>query len=115
MSREEAEQWLKSFPFDCFLVRESENRVGQFSLSLSHRGTVKHFRIDRKRGSGRYELYGAQWSFPSVLDMVEYYMQHCVTTEGELLSTPCPAEVRWNMQEHTCTVLVLYMSLSSNI
>lgn len=94
ISRDVAEKTLKAVSFNCFLVRASENRIGEFALSLKTHGTVKHFRINTKRSGGkRFELYGAARSFPSLSDLVEYYQQHCITAEGELLTTPCPTEV----------------------
>ena len=98
VSRDLAERCLKEVSFDCFLVRESEKRVGEYSLSLKHKGIVKHFRIDVKRGSRiRYELFGSQKSFPTLPDLIEYYSHHCITTVGETLTAPCPSEV------HVCT------------
>ena len=102
VSRDLAERCLKEVSFDCFLVRESEKRVGEYSLSLKHKGIVKHFRIDVKRGSRlRYELFGAQKSFPSLPDLVDYYSCHCITTAGETLTAPCPSEVcKTNCADH---------------
>ena len=51
---------------------------------------MRHFRVERKEGSGRFEVYGAKWSFPSLAALVDYYGQHCVTAEGEVLRAPCP-------------------------
>lgn len=94
VSRDLAECCLKEVSFDCFLVRESEKRVGEYSLSLKHKGTVKHFRIDVKRGSRiRYELFGAQRSFPTLSDLIDFYSRHCITNVGEVLTAPCPSEV----------------------
>ena len=95
ISRDGAERCLKDVSFDCFLVRESEKRPGEYSLSLKHKTVVKHFRVDVKRGSTiRYELFGAQKSFPSLSDLIDYYTRHCITTAGETLTAPCPSEVR---------------------
>ena len=95
VSRDLAERCLKVVSFDCFLVRESEKRVGEYSLSLKHKGIVKHFRIDVKRGSRiRYELFGAQRSFPTLSDLIDFYSHHCITNVGEVLTAPCPSEVR---------------------
>ena len=86
--------------FDCFLIRESQNRRGDFSLSLKHKGRVKHYRIDTKQGTRkRFELFGAKRSFLQLVDLVEYYTQHCISAEGELLTAPCPVEVT-NMHCH---------------
>lgn len=90
ISRELAELQLKTASCDSFLLRESENRAGGFSLSLSHAGAVRHFRVERKNSSRRFEVLGAKWSFPSLASLVDYYSQHCVTAEGEVLRTPCP-------------------------
>lgn len=95
VSRSAAETRLKSVAVDCFLIRESENRVGEFALSVKHQGAVKHFRIDTKRGSGRrrFELFGAQHSFPSLTCLVGYYQEHSISSAGEVLQMPCPLEV----------------------
>lgn len=85
---------LKAVSTDCYLVRESEKRVGEYSLTVKHNDIIKHFRIDTKRASHiRYELFGAQRSFPSLSDLVDYYSQHCITKDGELLTVPCIPEV----------------------
>ena len=95
LSRGVAETRLKNVTVDCFLIRESENRVGEFALSVKYQGAVKHFRIDTKRGSGRrrFELFGAQHSFPSLTSLVDYYHEHSISSAGELLMIPCPVEV----------------------
>lgn len=96
LSREKAEEKLKLVQFDCFLIRESESRVGEFALSLRHSGIIKHFRVDTKHGpSVRYELYGAKRSFPSVEELVDYYSHHCISSGGELLTVPYSTEVRF--------------------
>lgn len=94
LSRDKAEDLLQEVQFDCFLVRESENRVGEYALSLRHGGIIKHFRIDTKRGqNSRYELYGAKRSFLSLEILVDYYSHHCISSGGELLSVPYSTEV----------------------
>lgn len=91
VSRDGAEVLLLEVRADCFLVRESEKRSGQFSLSVSHRGCVKHFRIDTKSGpTVRFGLYGAVRGFPSVQELVGYYTEHNISSDGEILTTPCP-------------------------
>ncbi len=94
ISRSNAEKALRSVKCDCFLIRESQNREGEQSLSLTHKGKTKHFRIDRKEGNMiRYELFGAKRSFLRLSELVEYYSQHCLSADGELLTVPCPKEV----------------------
>ena len=94
ISRPAAEKALGSVKSDCFLVRESQNREGEHSLSLTHSGKVKHFRIDKKQGAKtRYELFGAKRSFLRLSELIDYYSQHCLSADGELLTTPCPNKV----------------------
>ena len=94
LSREKAEGRLQEVQFDCFLVRESESRVGEYALSLRHDNIIKHFRIDTKKDlNSRYELYGAKRSFPSLEVLVDYYSHHCISSGGELLKTPYSTEV----------------------
>ena len=94
LSREKAENLLQEVQFDCFLVRESENRIGEYALSLRHSGIIKHFRIDSKHGlNQRYELYGAKRSFASLEILVDYYSHHCISSGGELLAVPYSTEV----------------------
>lgn len=94
LSRERAEERLQEVQFDCFLIRESESRVGEYALSLRHNSSIKHFRIDTKLGlTPRYEVYGAKRSFPSLDVLVDYYSDHCISSGGELLKTPYSTEV----------------------
>ncbi|XP_064396832.1 uncharacterized protein LOC135343755 isoform X2 [Halichondria panicea] len=91
ISRPAAEKALGSVKSDCFLVRESQNREGEHSLSLTHNGKVKHYRIDTKQGvKTRYELFGAKRSFLRLSELIDYYSEHCLSADGELLTTPCP-------------------------
>lgn len=93
LSREKAENLLQEVQFDCFLVRESENRIGEYALSIRHSGIIKHFRIDSKHGlNQRYELYGAKRSFASLEILVDYYSHHCISSGGELLAVPYSTE-----------------------
>ena len=109
ISRVMADKRLRIFPSDCFLIRESENRIGSFSLSLKFAGIIKHFRIDRQQTSGRYCLYGAQRSFTSLTTLVDHHTQYCVSSSGgELLRTPCPSEVCTCMLESMLLALVQY-------
>ena len=105
ISRSDAERALRSVNCDCFLIRESQNRGGEHSLTLTHKGKVKHFRIDTKPGSKiRYELYGAKRSFLRLSELVEYYSQYCLSADGELLVTPYPKDVStWAPCTHTHT------------
>lgn len=60
-----------------FLVRESENFVGDYTLSFWRVGEVKHCRIHR-RNSNYYLVDTAL--FESLLSLVAYYRQHPIKT-----------------------------------
>ena len=115
ISRSDAERALRSVNCDCFLIRESQNRGGEHSLTLTHKGKVKHFRIDTKPGSKiRYELYGAKRSFLRLSELVEYYSQYCLSADGELLVTPYPKDVStWAPHTHPHTHTLLHMQISN--
>lgn len=94
ITREEAEECLKTMPEGCFMIRESQKRAGQYSLSISHSGSAKHFRVDIKlRSQPRYQLYGVERSFATLEALVEHYSHHCISSRGEVLTVPYSPEV----------------------
>ena len=104
ISREKADECLKSQRSGTFMVRQSQKRVGEYSLSVSHDGTVKHFRVDSRRESRqRYQLYGARRSFSSLVALVDYYSQMSISVRGEVLSHPY------------CMVGIFYFLLSQSV
>ena len=89
ITRETAEERLEHTSSGCFLVRESETKVGCFSLSLKHLEGIAHFPIDRK-DSGLYELTGTHKGFTTLPDLIDHFKHHPIS-EGphRQLSYPC--------------------------
>ncbi|KAF7207375.1 tyrosine-protein kinase FRK [Nothobranchius furzeri] len=69
-----------------FLIRNSEGRKGELSLSVLDQGTVKHYKIP-KLDNGHYYISKLK-SFPTLKELVEYYSRQaeglCVR-----LTEPC--------------------------
>ena len=89
ISRETAETRLKSVPYHCFLIRETDRRGHTLSLSVKHQGGISHFKIERYHNE--YEIPGTHKRFMTLLQLVDFYMTNSVS--GGLhhrLSSPCP-------------------------
>ena len=89
ISQETAEQRLKRAPYHCFLIRESDTTGSRLSLSMKHQGDISHFLIEKN--ASRYEIIGTHRKFPTLLQLVDFYMTNSVT--GDLchkLRSPCP-------------------------
>lgn len=71
-----------------FLVREKGN--GSFALSISYRGTTKHYRIDRRKATSTGERLAIEDGpqFENLMDMIAHYHNK---TDGLLckLTVPC--------------------------
>eukprot|EP00116_Pleurobrachia_bachei_P019117 sb/3479379/ len=69
-----------------FLIRESESKPGDYSLSIRDEDTVKHYRIKRW-DDGRFFIAKRQ-TFPTLKALVEHYKEH---QDGLVrkLSMPC--------------------------
>ncbi|CAF3462927.1 unnamed protein product [Rotaria socialis] len=79
LSREEAEKYLKFYGNEKgdYLIRDSERRIGNYSLSIRDDiNTVRHFRIELSEDGTRY-LIGKR-SFKSLNDLIEHYKTHPV-------------------------------------
>ncbi|GCB60385.1 hypothetical protein scyTo_0012731 [Scyliorhinus torazame] len=57
-----------------FIIRESESKMGDFSLSVRVEGTVKHYKIRRLDGGGFFITKRA--TFQTLAELVSHYMQH---------------------------------------
>ena len=88
ISHKEAETRLKAESSDCFLLRSIERGAANFSLAVKYRGAIKHYLIERSV-IDEYEIKGTEKSFPSILKLIYYYMEHPISADGELLWTPC--------------------------
>ena len=70
-----------------FLIRESESKPGDFSLSLRDGEIVKHYRIRSMDSGGYYIAHRAK--FPTLSELVEHYQEN---SDGLVikLDKPCP-------------------------
>jgi hypothetical protein len=66
-------QLLHGLPLGTFLVRESESRQGEYSLSVSF-GNVKHIKIIYHER--QYRMAPDAPAFDSIQDLVEYYQRN---------------------------------------
>jgi hypothetical protein len=90
LTREEAEQALKASGCDCFLIRQSR---GVLVMSLIHGEEIHHITIIY--GPGRYELETgtAQYSFPELEELVDYYCSYPITLGSDMkLGKTCGKE-----------------------
>ena len=89
ISRETAKTRLKSVPYNCFLIRETDRKGRTLSLSVRHQGGISHFEVERYHNE--YEIVGTRKSFTTLLQLVDFYMTNSIS--GDLchrLSSPCP-------------------------
>lgn len=73
MPRLEADQLLEAMPNGTYMVRESDSRPGDYSLSVAY-GHVKHIKINRR--GNKYEVAPDSKAFSSIHDLVSHFQQH---------------------------------------
>ena len=89
ISQETGERRLKSVPYHCFLIRETDRKGRTFSLSVKHQGGILHFKIERYHNE--YEIVGTRKSFMTLPQMVDFYMTNSISGDiTDQLSSPCP-------------------------
>ncbi|CAH8614861.1 unnamed protein product [Dicrocoelium dendriticum] len=71
LQRTYAEYLLNSGITGSFLVRESESKPGQFTISLRHEGRICHYRINRDDNGMYYVTESA--TYPSIHDLVHHH------------------------------------------
>jgi len=79
LSRDEAEKYLKLYGNEKgdFLIRDSERRIGNYSLSIRDDvDIIRHFRIELSNDGHRYVI--GKRSFKSLNDLIEHYKTHPV-------------------------------------
>ncbi len=79
ITRDEAEHVLKLYGIEKgdFLIRNSERKIGNYSLSIrANEDTIRHFRIESTDDGTRF-LIGKR-SFKSLNDLIEHYKTHPV-------------------------------------
>ena len=91
MSRKDAESKLGDGGPDSFLVRESAQEAGKLVLSIKSGDNFYHFPIER--GVGSYQVEGTDEPFPSLVELIDHYIQHGLpeSDSGELVifKLPC--------------------------
>ena len=89
LPRDKAAKMLMPLRDGTFLVRESENRQGEYSLSIKY-GQVKHIKIDRS--NMKYELAPDSKSFDTIQELVEHFAIHSLNRHfpgmDTMLETP---------------------------
>ena len=75
MSRHEAEQILDTCENGVFLMRESDQRPGEYALAVRYEDAPKHIRILYNPKTRKYFMVEAQ-PFPSLVPLVDYYQAH---------------------------------------
>eukprot|EP00040_Diaphanoeca_grandis_P019004 m.100075 g.100075 ORF g.100075 m.100075 type:complete len:776 (-) comp27218_c0_seq1:153-2480(-) len=74
LDRTKAGGLLDGTPNGTFLVRESDSRPGDYSLSVQFDSVVKHIKINRH--GNLYDLAPDAKSFASIQELVEYFQAH---------------------------------------
>ena len=73
---------------DCFLVRKSQSQPGKYVISVKYGGALKNHTICEK--DQHYEVEGTEKQHSSLKHLVAYFSNHYLSTEQEILTTPCP-------------------------
>lgn len=89
ISQETAEERLKMVPYDCFLIRETDQEAHTLSLSVKHQGSISHSLIERYLSG--YKIAITQKKFTTLLQLVDFYMTNSISDDPcHQLSSPCP-------------------------
>lgn len=80
MTREQAESLLLGQPDGIFLLRESHNYPGNYTLSVAYQGKVEHYLIHNKNGC--FELEDGT-SYPTITELLQVH-----TADDQGLCTP---------------------------
>jgi len=75
ISRADTELHLVNRVNGTFLIRESESRPGQYSISVNFDGAVFHYRIHKDSLTSKY-FVSPQSKFYSLSELVKYYSQN---------------------------------------
>eukprot|EP00047_Mylnosiga_fluctuans_P003769 m.230841 g.230841 ORF g.230841 m.230841 type:complete len:803 (+) comp12124_c0_seq1:82-2490(+) len=73
MPRGKADRLLENSANGTFLLRESDSRPGDYSLSVKY-NVVKHIKINRR--GNKYDIAPDAKPFSSIMELVSYYQQH---------------------------------------
>ena len=87
ISWEDAEERLETQDSDCFLVRKSQSQPGEYVLSVSFGGVIKHYPICVQNQC--CEIEGTETPFKSLDELIVYYKSKYISTQEDVLTTPC--------------------------
>lgn len=73
LPRSKADRILEAAPNGTYLVRESDSRPGDYSLSVKY-NLVKHIKINRR--GNKYEIAPDAKPFPTIQDLILHFQQH---------------------------------------
>lgn len=74
LGRPKAEKLFVGTPDGTFLIRESDSRPGEYSLSVKYNTVIKHIKVNRK--GNMYDLAPDVKAFPSIQEMVDHFRTH---------------------------------------
>jgi len=74
LGRPKAEKLFVGTPDGTFLIRESDSRPGEYSLSVKYNNVIKHIKVNRK--GNMYDLAPDAKAFPSIQEMVDHFRTH---------------------------------------
>lgn len=77
------------------MVRVSERSNG-YAISFRFQGKVRHYKISHS-DTGGYIVLGSEEDFPSLADLVDYYQEHKLSDENDMLGAPLLLEHDLNL------------------
>lgn len=93
MSRLDAEKLLMSGKHQNFLIRESTNRIGDFTLSVQFEGRARHFPIKLTKDD---KYFIGKHNFKEMSRVVQYYQAHPLfyDDQGNPVSLGSPLDIK---------------------
>lgn len=84
LPRAKADRVLEAAPNGTYLVRESDSRPGDYSLSVKY-NLVKHIKISRR--GNKYEIAPDAKPFLTIQDLITHFQQHSLHRHFPLMET----------------------------
>eukprot|EP00056_Hartaetosiga_gracilis_P004588 m.76390 g.76390 ORF g.76390 m.76390 type:complete len:651 (+) comp11879_c0_seq1:936-2888(+) len=84
MPRFKAEKVMEDMPDGSFLVRESDGRPGEYSLTIKYLD-VKHIKINRR--GARYNIAPDSKDFPTIDELVDHFQVHSLSRHFPSMET----------------------------
>eukprot|EP00045_Choanoeca_perplexa_P000671 m.15423 g.15423 ORF g.15423 m.15423 type:complete len:783 (+) comp10462_c0_seq1:26-2374(+) len=99
MDRSKAVQVMLGMADGTFLVRESVQRPGEYSLSIMYAGECKHIKINRT--GSRFDVAPDSKTFSTVQELVHYFQQHSLSRHFPGMDTTLSVPFREPMAANT--------------